>query len=603
LEKLPLGEALNALGRLAEPPPADAGPPALRDLAAGRRRLLMVLPAIFRAHAGTAEVDELSLHSLIAAHYAVEAAALGPAGEAPGEEVAEAKEDLTRRLASLATARIKRQPEEVDRTLLPAVLSVALDWRAIAEPMKSIVSKHTSAAGTSEAPGTFLEALRAASRHGRDARSIAEALARWELQGLHVAEGQVAAEILIVMVEGNILVSEATSRLRTSLLHRLPLPDLVRLAAACAEQDLGADVLKPVLQARVAVAGPGLAAVPPANLLRLAMSAAKSPVIVEHALGPIAGAAAATLSIWPMDSVAELLLVVATKELGSPSSGARKLFSAAAEVMRPRLGELSLASLLKTVVASGTALPHCRKLLETAADVATSQLNEFLPEQVLLLTQGTLGLGARHAAVHRLLDFWARALGGEISSPCSTLLSADEVADLARLLALVAPGHMPIFEAIATRLNEAALAELSPTGRATLEAAFPESGGPDFPSRTRLMSALAAYQGASRLAERSRSRSCRRSRSRGSCASPRRSPEHFKRRREVSSPPRDPSPGPIDAPGPVAADADEAETAPPAAETMGLSPPPDDEEEDADAEAARLWRFFNTGAVRAKLES
>jgi len=546
---LPVGVAIAALARLAEITPAGADAPPQPELTAARRRSLLVLQQLVRSRVGVAQADVLPLQTLLTAFNSVEAVAGCICREAEGgedTEVTEARTDLTRRLASLVSLRIERAPEEVERNYLAEVLNMPLDWRVAAEPLRAIATRHAaSATAATEPAGTFLGDLRAAVRQGREAKPVAEALAKWELQGLHLAEGQVAAEVLEVMVEGGVLIPEAVARLRTSLLHRLPLPELVRLVAVCAEEGLGADVLKPMLQARVAVAGPGLIAVPPASLLRLAMSAAKSPVIVEVALGPIAGAAAAALAVWPPDSVAELLLVVATKEAAATSPGARKLFAQATEILQPHLAELIPSVLLKVVVAAGTALTHCRALLEAAAEAATSRLLEFLPDQVLLLTQGMLGLGARHRAVVRLLDFWTEQLGGKGGLP-SGALSADEVADLARLLALVAPGHIAVFEAIATRLIEALAPELTAAGRASLQAALPDDGGPDFPSRTLLLQAVFAGAGVRRsgtLSERSRSRtdsqqcSPRSQPSPGSPRSPPRSPRSPRSSRSCSQSP------------------------------------------------------------------
>lgn len=128
-----------------------------------------------------------------------------------------------------------------------------------------------------------------------------------------------------------------------------------------------------------------------------------------------------------------------------------------------------------------------------------ARLPDFQPDQVLLLTQGMLCLGASHHAVGRLLDFWVHLLAKNAEEAAAapegvtpkSVLSPDEIADLARLLAVVVPRHMVVFEAISMQLTDSAIARLSPSGHASLQAAFAEGTGPEFPSRERLMEQLA----------------------------------------------------------------------------------------------------------------
>lgn len=333
----------------------------------------------------------------------------------------------------------------------------------------------------------------------------------------------------MAMAEGGVLPAEVAGRLRPPLLHRLPLADLVQLVAVLAERGLEGDLLRPALQARVAVAGPGLLAVPSQHLLRLASASTKSAVLAECALAPLVGAVAGSLAGWPLESVAELLLVTATsaRAEGAFGNGVRRFLARASEVMTPRLRELSPQQLLKVVLAAGTVATHCRPLLQAAGEAALPRLAEYTPEQVMLLTQGLFPLGGQHPVVAQLADFWAQNLTegaddqGEPPSSkrrrgrpedAAAALPADEVADLARLLVLVAPEHVAVFEAIGARLVKDAGA-LTDSGRAALAAAFPEGGGPAFPGKDALLCAIA---GAAPPLRRSEARATRRSRSRSS---------------------------------------------------------------------------------------
>eukprot|EP00434_Breviolum_minutum_P018500 symbB.v1.2.016317.t1/scaffold1148.1/size135353/7 len=219
-------------------------------------------------------------------------------------------------------------------------------------------------------PGALLQPLRTATKLPRAARPVAEALAGVELRGIAYAEGGVAAEILLALAENNCQISAVAQKLRPPLLQRLPLPDLVSIVAALGEQGLKDDLLRPPLQAKVAVAGPGLALVPPSRLLRLATASQSSSCIAQTALGPVAGAAAQSLESWTAEDVSELMLLVATSGGAENSPGAKRLFSRVTEVLTPRLSALSATVLLKVVVAAGAAAAHCRDLLEAAANRA-----------------------------------------------------------------------------------------------------------------------------------------------------------------------------------------------------------------------------------------
>lgn len=535
VSQLPASALVPALRRLAEPPPLGATTHELRDIANAQRRLIAVVPNLCARSTSTS--DDLALSQVVALHRAVAAIAAETRGgtEADGGPL-EACNAAATSLAALATRRIRRDPGKVDFDQLPELLVMPLDWRVVADPLRNAVASHL--ADTAKAPGAFAGAIRAAAKAGEETRAMVEELARWELAGLQHADAQTAAEVLLAVAESGTLLAEAAARLRPPLLHRLPLPDLVEIIAVLAERGLGQDILRPALQIRVAVAGPGLAAVPAQRLLRLANAATRSPVIAECALGPVAAAAASALHLWPLDSIPELLLLVATAEAAATSAGARRLFARAVEVAVPRLPDMTSAQLLRTVVATGAAATQCRALLEAAAERATSRLGDFTPEQVLLLTQGVLPLGGRHTAILRLLDFWALHFRGARTDPDAPVsgkveqqdssLTADDIAQLAMLLAMVAPGHAVVFEVIGERLMEA-VGSITGAGRESLAAAFPGGAGPTFNGKASLLEAVAASaaamseprQRAKASGDRSRSRSRTRRRSGQSRGAPR----------------------------------------------------------------------------------
>jgi len=574
LAGLPLERFAAALWRLAEAAPASSSsspeadaltPP--EDLGAARRRLLAALPAACKRAAGErgggggiALAELLPLHRAAAAVDVVRSTSGG--GGAQGEDegaapdargdarLREARTEALRSLGSLAGARLRKEgaAEEADlKRLLPEILALRLEWDDVTDALLSALAPMLAA---SKKSGTFLEPLRVAARAGREAVAVAEALARHELRLLPFAQGDVAVEVLAAMADGGILVDEVAAALRPPILHRLPFPELVRLVVVLGESSgLDAEALKPALLTRVAVAGPGLAAVPAQELLRLAAVVAKSAVTAECGLGPVASAAAATLGTWPLDDVVELLLIVARSKASVSSAGARKVFVQATEIVLPRLPELNPKRLLKTVLA-GSAAEFGLPLLEAAAGVLCGRLAELRPDQLLSLTQEVLRLGGLHPVVTHVLDFWARLLaaagdgggqGGQQlgaapgvpadgEAPTSLALPAprvrlpgDGLARLAQLLAPAAPGHAAVFAAIGARLAEV-VSTLSLGGCASFEAAFPGGAGPSFPGKQQLLKAIGEQRAKMESEKEIEAQAVRKSRS------PPRSGQHHRRR-------------------------------------------------------------------------
>lgn len=360
-------------------------------------------------------------------------------------------------LAAILSIRVARHPEEVDWHTLADLLAMPLDWTVVATPLRSALSEHLRNAKSGGEPvGNYNHTIRAAASVGRQARGIADELTNWGIQEVRQTEGGSAARLLLAIAENSSSLTEAARCLRPSLLSRFPLQDLVEVLAAFGERGDNSAEFRSALQLRVAVAGPALAAVPPHRLLRLAAAALRSSVIADAAIiGPVLAAAAANLHQWPLSGIPELMMLASTVPGAVETSGARRLFTQAVEVLTPRLVELSSGRLLRAVVAAGAAAMYSKPLLEVAADRATSDLGNFTIDQVFLLTKGSLFLGCSHPAMVRLLEYWDRqfdsaTLSGD-HSPCS-VLSADDVAQLVQLLTLVAPGHVSIFEKMGAQL-------------------------------------------------------------------------------------------------------------------------------------------------------
>ncbi|CAK9015938.1 unnamed protein product [Durusdinium trenchii] len=511
LARLSHAAAVPVLSRLAEKVTNQA-PDKIRDVTAARRRFLITLPVllgdtVFSKKERRREAA-LPLATLLSMQKDV--ASIGKADAV--KELAAACQGAVESISELIGSRVRHAPEEVSLDMLPELLSLPLNWRVAAEPLADALAPLLK----SQKPGVLLQPLRAAAKLPKSARPIVEALAGVEMRGITYAEGSMAAEILLALAENNCEIATVASKLRPPLLQRLPLPDLVSIVAALGEQGLKDELLRPPLQAKVAVAGPGLAAVPPSRLLRLATASTRSPCIAETALGPVAGAAAQSLESWTAEDVAELMLVVATSG-AAESPGAKRLFGRVTEVLTPRLTALSATVLLKVVVAAGAAAAHCRELLEAAAHKAVLKGADMKPEQVMLLTQGVLPLGGAHPVVARLLNFWAQLLAGPEKA---SVLPADDIAQLAMLLSMVAPDQGLIFHVIGLRLQEAG-SSLTEAGFASIDAAFPDGAGPNFPGKEQLLSSMKDLK--AKLAESSKSKAKlvpRRDRSRSRSRSP-----------------------------------------------------------------------------------
>eukprot|EP00418_Pyrodinium_bahamense_P090306 CAMPEP_0179031962 /NCGR_PEP_ID=MMETSP0796-20121207/11338_1 /TAXON_ID=73915 /ORGANISM="Pyrodinium bahamense, Strain pbaha01" /LENGTH=559 /DNA_ID=CAMNT_0020728165 /DNA_START=174 /DNA_END=1850 /DNA_ORIENTATION=+ len=348
--EMPVGIVTQTLSKLGDPLPKGRNAALRRDVGVARQRLLVAVPSVcnHRAEAGDALQPLLHLHRAVVA---VAAAALGSDDddEEDTEDIPKVRDAAQAALCELISERVRRVPGEVQYVLLSEVLELPLAWEVCAEPLRAVVPALLP--GTWPA-GSLLQPLRAATRGGEQTMLVSEALAQWELGVMAMAPGNVAAEVLIAMIEGGVLVDEAAARLQPPILTRLPLLDVVRLVAMLGERGCDGEPLKPALLHLASA--PGLLDVPAPLLLRLAVVATKSAVIAECALGPVAAAAAATLGDWLLDDVTKLLLAVAKSRASAPSEGVERLLQQATPVVKPRLPDLSAQQLLKTVLAIGS---------------------------------------------------------------------------------------------------------------------------------------------------------------------------------------------------------------------------------------------------------
>ncbi|CAE8737452.1 unnamed protein product [Polarella glacialis] len=482
LAKLPFQTVPLVLQRLAD---TQAGV-RLADITAARRRFLVTMPVLLGEGTGRAAARVLSITTLLGMRKDVAAIA------GSGADLAEVCQSALETIAEVLGVRIRRVPVEVDLDMLPDIFALPMNWHSVAEALEEAVRPLLK----KKLPADLLKPLKAAvaAKLPKDSWPVLGALARCAMKNVYEADVTVAADLLLTIAETGAEVAGVSSCLRPPLLQRLALADLISIVAALGEQQPEADVLRPALQSRVAVSGPALAAVPPEKLLRLARAARLSPVIAEVALGPVVGAVAASLGRWPASATAELLLVVATAvdcqgKSVAETSGAKRMIAAADGALTPHLKDekLEMATLMRVIIGSAAVVGQSRGLLEKAATQAIVRSGELRPAQMMLVTQGVLPLGGSHPIVADLLDCW----GERIGAGGYFIVPPDDLASLAALAVSLGSESQNLFYVIGVRLQEG-LDNLTSSGRASLESAFPAGGGLEFPGKEDLLSKLAA---------------------------------------------------------------------------------------------------------------
>eukprot|EP00928_Gymnodinium_smaydae_P047231 TRINITY_DN31507_c0_g1_i1.p1 TRINITY_DN31507_c0_g1~~TRINITY_DN31507_c0_g1_i1.p1 ORF type:complete len:580 (-),score=185.13 TRINITY_DN31507_c0_g1_i1:379-2118(-) len=220
------------------------------------------------------------------------------------------------------------------------------------------------------------------------------------------------------------------------------------------------------------------------TLMRLAIACTKSTGIAEECLPMVAKAAGATLPAWSMDDVAKLLFAMAKAKAGTDSAEVNSLYGRAAEAIAGKLTSLTDTQLIKIILALGK-VASVKEFLEAAAAEAAGRLEKISVPQRLLLTQGLLPLGGSNASLTKVLDAWAAGSEEEAGGK----LTGDQLAKLAQQLAPVAPSHAEFWKVIGGRLV-AQKDSLTDAGKASVNAAFPDGGGPDFADKDKLMATV-----------------------------------------------------------------------------------------------------------------
>ncbi|CAK9023795.1 Nipped-B-like protein B [Durusdinium trenchii] len=327
--------------------------------------------------------------------------------------------------------------------------------------------------------------------------SLAELLAA-KAEPFLATGSEAVAELLEAMVNGSIQLDTIPGRL-LKVFRKAPFATAAAIIAGLGEKGLEGEEMQACAKSLVA-SREALEALQPEQLLRLTVAATKSEPVAKEALDAVASAAALVLNAFSLEDASKLLLAVAKAKAGA-GSGVQELYERAAEVIPPKLSELSSGQLIKVVLAV-TKVEACRPLLETAAQAAVARVGDVQPSQMMLLMQGLLPLGGEHPALNKIADNWAASfyeatrleglLGpDQIETRRKELeskgqLSADQVSKLALMVAPVMPKHQSFWNAFGKRLREMP-EDLSDVGIANLKLAFPEGAGPDFEKKEKIL--------------------------------------------------------------------------------------------------------------------
>eukprot|EP00928_Gymnodinium_smaydae_P069958 TRINITY_DN538_c1_g1_i1.p1 TRINITY_DN538_c1_g1~~TRINITY_DN538_c1_g1_i1.p1 ORF type:complete len:1196 (+),score=313.45 TRINITY_DN538_c1_g1_i1:116-3703(+) len=432
-------------------------------------------------------------------------------GENPDASIAKWRGETANDLGELAAEQIKKRSlrDDMTRSVLISLFDMPLDWRICAEKM----AKHADSLLEDEPLRVLLPLLRKMVKQLPSSQPVAARLASLARQTLPQASASEAAEALDVMVSGGLCL-EYAPLLACGVMKSAPFEFTASILAGLSEKgasESGGSDMKDLAK-YVGRSQAALEAVSPASLLRLTVASTKSAYVAEYALDAVALAAAMTLPGWSLDDATKLLLALAKAKVERVGDGVKHLYSRASDVLSPRLSELSGVQLIKVVLALGKA-PGCRDLLEAAVtELARNRLRETPQSQALLLTQSVLGsLGADHASMQDILDFWASSfseatrvenlLGPETAlkrreeMEAKGQLSADQLAKLATMLAEGASGHTSFWRAFGRRMVGTEEAEglaftLSATGRQSMEAIWAGGGGPELDDRIGFLRAV-----------------------------------------------------------------------------------------------------------------
>lgn len=333
-------------------------------------------------------------------------------------------------------------------------------------------------------------------------------------------------QVLRIMGSAGAALEDISGRL-ANLAQGAKVQDLADVVLAVGERGFSSDALA---QATQILAGKlsGLQ-LPAARLLELAVASTKSSSLAP-VVGAVARAVTADATAWPVSDLVRLLLAVAKAKKALNVEDKVQLLRHAAIALKPQLGSLPSADVIKLVLA--VAGDGQSDLLEAAAEEAIDRrISGFPPAQLLVLSQGLVGgLGGKHSLVERLAEFWTETLkewtkgsgGGwdsddEVTKQRKEMekksrLSADQVVQLCKVMAPC--GKERLLEALGANLI-ARVKELTENGRKAVELQLTEGALAQYARKDRLKRAVAAAASGSHSRSRSRRRSRSASRDRG----------------------------------------------------------------------------------------
>lgn len=303
----------------------------------------------------------------------------------------------------------------------------------------------------------------------------------------------------------------------------MPLVTLANIIAILGEAQVDSDGFGECV-ALLAGQEQGFVTLSPSVLLRLLVVAVRLTSLDATVVDATVKAAASSLHLWTTDDIAKLLLALSKVRARVSDGSATALFERAREILIPKLPKLASAQLVKVVLAISRETA-CRELLEQAAGESvrnSSRAGEMPLQQLVLLAQGLIPLGADHAHLQSLFEVLATRLSkARSSSTAGDTCNADLIAKLLQSLLPLAPSHRVCGLAAAFLQSSD---NLSAAGRAALEAAQKvvkldttgEASRRKSPRRSpRILRSSPAGRSRSRGRRRGRSRSREGSRGRG----------------------------------------------------------------------------------------
>lgn len=479
------------LDTLGPPPPDSGGASAVVNHMDAQMKVLAALPKACSS-------QEVPFSKLLE----INARVMKLGGEQPDLKIAERRLETAKELGIIVSQQVEKNGvgDKFAFETLVRVCEMPLDWKLCGDALAKAAGPLLQGRSL-EALLPLLRAVVKASSSG-----LTELLGNAVWQLVQSASPQVAAEAIEVLAMGGLHLDQLPSTLR--LVHQLgaPFPAVAAAVAALGERGVEGDDMRVCAGFLASAPHESLEELPPAALLRLMVAATKSAVVAETALDTVAATASVILQAFGMDEASKLLLAAAKAKGGADGAGVKSLYSRAAEVLAPKLRELSVVQLIKIVLAIGKAAP-CRPLLEAAGSEALGRMTDMSPAHLLLLVQGLVPLTGSHPVFEQILESLIttfreasrkeKLLGEDMivdrrrELEVQGQLSADNVAKLAQMLAPVVPSNHAFWEAFGRRMEELPKS-LTSAGHASMDTAFPDGAGPKFDGKRSMLRLVAA---------------------------------------------------------------------------------------------------------------